>query len=66
LLPIGRSGELRRARSTDGSWPPAAGLASRLRTFSTKTREASVKVACDPELSLPNGRYRAPRVTRTA
>jgi len=29
-------------------WPPAAGLPSRFRTFSAKTPETSVKVACRP------------------
>jgi hypothetical protein len=38
-------------------WPGDAGLASRFRTVSAKTREAAVKVACDPLLPVANGNY---------
>ena len=41
-----RSGETWTRGSNVSKWPPAAGLPSRLRTFSTKTRGASAKVAC--------------------
>src|SRR5215831_3469734 len=42
----------------DSFWPGGARLASRLQTFSSKTREALVRVAVDPQqpLSYPESR----------
>ena len=38
-------------------WPPAAGLPSRFRTFSTKTRGASTRSLVDPILPVVNVGY---------